>query len=172
MRNEKSLPKYLIHEDSKCQHFYFWINSSKSGQILQLFTLYSKDRHFSITKLDIFCNILHLEMDFWSLSLKRIVSSSTFWQKSFHNLNILSANWHFLKLCNSFKINVWHLRSLEKLAIKMCFPFNFAKKLKDRHFVMDRSENLKLETFFFVSVFEKIYCRVFCYFRLSVIKMT
>ena len=46
--------------------FYFWKNSPKNGQIFQLFTLYSKGRHFSITKLDIliFCNILHLEMDF------------------------------------------------------------------------------------------------------------
>ena len=57
--------------------FYFWKNSSKNGQVFQLFTLYSKGRHFSITKLDIliFCNILHLEMDFWNLSWKRIVSS-------------------------------------------------------------------------------------------------
>ena len=37
----------------------------------------SKGRHFSIIKLDIliFCNILHLEMGFWNLSWKRIVSS-------------------------------------------------------------------------------------------------
>ena len=64
--------------------FYFWKNSPKNGQIFQLFTLYSKGRHFSITKLDIliFCNILHLEMGFWNLSWKRIVSSLTFWQKS------------------------------------------------------------------------------------------
>ena len=57
--------------------FYFWKNSPKNGQIFQLFTLYSKGRHFSITKLDIliFCNILHLEMGFWNLSWKRIVSS-------------------------------------------------------------------------------------------------
>ena len=56
--------------------FYFWKSSPKNGQIFQLFTLYSKDRHFSITKLDIliFCNTLHLEMDFWNLSWKRIVS--------------------------------------------------------------------------------------------------
>ena len=57
--------------------FYFWKNSPKNGQIFQLFFLYSKGCHFSITKLDIliFCNILHLEMDFWNLSWKRIVSS-------------------------------------------------------------------------------------------------
>ena len=57
--------------------FYFWKNSPKNGQIFQLFTLYSKGHHFSITKLDIliFCNILHLEMDFWKLSWKGMVSS-------------------------------------------------------------------------------------------------
>ena len=50
--------------------FYFWKNKPKNGQIFQPFTLYSKGQHFSITKLDIliFCNILHLEMDFWNLS--------------------------------------------------------------------------------------------------------
>ena len=50
--------------------FYFWKNNPKNGNIFQLFTLYSKGHHFSITKLDIliFCNILHLEMDFWNLS--------------------------------------------------------------------------------------------------------
>ena len=57
--------------------FYFWKNNPKNGNIFQIFTLYSKGHHFSITKLDIliFCNILHLEMDFWNLSWKRIVSS-------------------------------------------------------------------------------------------------
>ena len=63
--------------------FYFWKNNPKNGQNFQLFTLYSKGCHFSITKLDIliFCNILHLEIDFWNLSSKRIVSLWTFWQK-------------------------------------------------------------------------------------------
>ena len=63
--------------------FYFWKNSPKNGQIFQLYTLYSKGCHFSITNLDIliFCNILHLEIDFWNLSSKRIVSLWTFWQK-------------------------------------------------------------------------------------------
>ena len=55
--------------------FYFWKNNPKNGNIFQLFTLYSKGHHFSITKLDIliFCNILHLEMDFWKLSWKGMV---------------------------------------------------------------------------------------------------
>ena len=51
-----------------------------------------------------------------------------------------------LKLCSSIKTNVSYLRSLEKLAIKMWFPFNFAKNLKDRHFVVGESKNLKLST--------------------------
>ena len=64
--------------------FSFRENSTKNGQIFQLFTLYSKGHHFSIANLDIliFCNTLHLEMDFWNLSWKRIVSSYTFWQKT------------------------------------------------------------------------------------------
>ena len=50
--------------------FYFWNNNTKNGNIFQIFTLYSKGHHFSITKLDIliFCNILHLEINFWKLS--------------------------------------------------------------------------------------------------------
>ena len=57
--------------------FYFWNNNTKNGNIFQIFTLYSKGHHFSITKLDIliFCNILHLEMNFWKLSWKGMVSS-------------------------------------------------------------------------------------------------
>ena len=61
-------------------------------------------------------------------------------------MNILSANWHLLKLCNSIKTNVWYLRSLKKSATKMWFPFNFAKNLKARHFVVGGSKNLKLST--------------------------
>ena len=53
-------------KNSKCQHFLFLKNSPRNSQSFQLFTLYSKGRHFSITELDIliFCNILHLEIDF------------------------------------------------------------------------------------------------------------
>ena len=55
--------------------FYFWKNSPKMN-VHKPFTLYSKGRHFSITKLGILilCNILHLEIYFWNLSSKRIVS--------------------------------------------------------------------------------------------------
>ena len=58
---EKLLPKYLIHENSKYQHFFI---SEKTAPTF--FTLYSKGRHFNITMLDIliFCNMLHHEMDF------------------------------------------------------------------------------------------------------------
>ena len=64
----------------KSTFFYFW----KNGQVFQLFVFYSKGCHFSITKLDILilCNILHLELGFWNLTWKRIVSSWTYWQKS------------------------------------------------------------------------------------------
>ena len=51
-----------------------------------------------------------------------------------------------LKLCNLIKTNVWYLQSLEKLAIKIWFPFNFAKNLKDRHFVVGGSKTFKLST--------------------------
>ena len=49
-----------------------------------------------------------------------------------------------LNLCNLIKTNVWYLESLEKLATGIWFPFNFAKNLKDRHFVVGGSKNLKL----------------------------
>ena len=49
-----------------------------------------------------------------------------------------------INLFNSIKTNVWYLRSLEKLYIKMWFPFNFVKNLKDRNFVVGGSKNLKL----------------------------
>ena len=42
--------------------------------------------------------------------------------------------------------------SLEKLAIKMWFPFNFLKNLKDRHFVVGGSKILKLSTNTFFGV--------------------
>ena len=40
--------------------------------------------------------------------------------------------------------DIW--KSLEKLAIKIWFTFNFAKNLKNRHFVVGGSKNLKLLT--------------------------
>ena len=53
---------------------------------------------------------------------------------AFSNLNILSANWPLLKLRNSIKTNVWYLRSLEKLAIKMWSSVQFRKIFKGPSF--------------------------------------
>ena len=60
----------------KMSAFFYFLkkNSPQNGLIFKVFTLYSKGCHFSITIL-IFCNMLHLEMDFWNLSWKWIVSS-------------------------------------------------------------------------------------------------
>ena len=61
-------------KNSKCQHFLFL----KKAPMDKFFNfLPSKGRHFSIPKLHIliFCNILYLEIGFWNLSWKRIVSS-------------------------------------------------------------------------------------------------
>ena len=70
-----------------------------------------------------------------------------------------SQNFNFTvaQLCNSLKPNVWYFRNLEKLAIKIRFPFNSAKNVKDRHFVVGGSKNLKLlpNTCFDVSFQEK-----------------
>ena len=41
---------------------------------------------------------------------------------------------------------------MEKLAIKMWFPFNVSKHLKDRHFEMGGLKNLKLPTNIFFGV--------------------
>ena len=71
-----------------------------------------------------------------------------------------------LKLCSLIKKNVWYLQSLEKLAIKICFPFNFAKKLKDCHFVVGESKSkvkLLTNTCFGVS-FQKNALSVFLLF--------
>ena len=65
-----------IFDSRKIQNvsiFYFWKSSPNNRQIFQLFILYSKGHHFSINL--IFCNILYLEMDFWKLSWKGMVSS-------------------------------------------------------------------------------------------------
>ena len=44
------------------------------------------------------------------------------------------------------------MRCLEKLAIKMWFPINFAKTLKECYFVVGGSKNVKLSTKAFFSV--------------------
>ena len=46
-----------------------------------------------------------------------------------------------VKLYQHFQNLFW--KNVEKSVIKMWFPFNFAKKLKDRYFVVGGSKNLK-----------------------------
>ena len=58
-------------------------------------------------------------------------------------------------LCSNYAIQLKLMSdncSLEKLAIKMWFPFNFLKNLKDRHFVVGGSKILKLSTNTFFGV--------------------
>ena len=59
-------------------------------------------------------------------------------------LNILLANQILHILCIFIKPNVWYSWSLKILAIKRWFPFNFAKTLQDRHFVVGGPKNFKL----------------------------
>ena len=74
-----------------------------------------------------------------------------------------SITWIFCQLTDlwsnyaiSFNQNVSYLRNLEKLAIKMWFPFNFAKNLKNQHFVVSGSKNLKLSPYtHFVARFQR-----------------
>ena len=99
------LEKWEIITESK--------HSPKNGQIFQLFTFYSKGHHFSITKLDIliFCNILHLEMYFWNLSWKRIVSSQIFWQKpceKYYKWDIEKNGIAYSTACNLTTVYLWN----------------------------------------------------------------
>ena len=75
--------------------FYFWKNSPKNGQILQLFTLYSKGRHFSITKLDIpiFCNIYYILKLIFEIELKKFLHKP--FDKSLvkNTINEISKRW-------------------------------------------------------------------------------
>ena len=74
---EISLPKYLIHENSKCQHFFISEKQPQKTDKFFNFWPYIQRAAISVSKLGIliFCNILHLKMNFWSLSWKRLVSS-------------------------------------------------------------------------------------------------
>ena len=100
-------------------------------------------------------------------------------QRTGNRKHSFSVTWIFCQLtdlCPNYAIQLNQMSDIceiGKLAIKMWFSFNFAKNLKDRHFVVGGSKNLKLspKTCFGVS-FQTMYFRFFCYFRLSVIKMT
>ena len=61
-----------------------------------------------------------------------------------NKLNILLANQILHILCIFIKPNVWYSWSLKILAIKRWFPFNFAKILQDRHFVVGGPKDVKL----------------------------
>ena len=61
-----------------------------------------------------------------------------------HKLNMLLANQILHILCIFIKPNVWYSWSLKILAIKRWFPFNFAKTLQDRHFVVGGPKSFKL----------------------------
>ena len=47
-------------------------------------------------------------------------------------------------MANQIKPNVWYSWSLNVLAIKRWFPFNFAIILQGRHFVVGRTKNFKV----------------------------
>ena len=53
-------------------------------------------------------------------------------------------------LCIFIKPNVWYSWSLRILAIKRWFPFNSAKILQDRHFLVGGAKNFKLLAEFFL----------------------
>ena len=61
-----------------------------------------------------------------------------------NKLNILLANPILHILCIFIKPNVWYSWSLKILAIKRWFPFNFAKTLQGRHFVVGGPKSFKL----------------------------
>ena len=61
-----------------------------------------------------------------------------------HKLNMLLANQILHILCIFIEPNIWYSWSLKILAIKRWFPFNFAKILQGRHFVVGGPKNFKL----------------------------
>ena len=61
-----------------------------------------------------------------------------------NKLNILLENQILHILWIFIKPNVWYSWSLKILAIKRWFPFNFAKILQGRHFVVGGPKNFKL----------------------------
>ena len=49
-------------------------------------------------------------------------------------------------LCSNYAIQLKQMSDICEVKIKMWLPINFAKNLKDRHFVVGGSKNLKLST--------------------------
>ena len=64
--NEKSFPKYLIHENSECQHFFISEKTAPKTEKFSTLYLIFKGPPFQYHKVRplTFCNILYLEMDF------------------------------------------------------------------------------------------------------------
>ena len=95
--------------------FYFWNNNTKNGSIFQIFTLYSKGHHFSITKLDIliFCNILHLEWIFESWVEKGWFLHKLFVKSLVKNTHEMSKKWNSIFTGPQFE---------SSLPVKLSFP--------------------------------------------------
>ena len=87
-----------------------------------------------------------------------------------NKLNILLANQILHILCIFIKPNVWYSWSLKILAIKRWFPFNFAKILQCRHFLVGGPKNF-FSDIFLRAAFKILYCRVYCYFCVLAIKL-
>ena len=62
---------------------------------------------------------------------------------------MLLANQILHQLCIFIKQNVWYEGSLEILANERWFPFNFAKTLQGRHFLVGSPKNFKLLKYLF-----------------------
>ena len=80
---------------------------------------------------------------FVKIFIKALEKSWKYFLFHLHKLNTLLANQILHILCIFIKPNVWYSQSLKILAIKRCFPFNFAKSLQG-HFVVGGPKNFKL----------------------------
>ena len=110
----------------------------------------------------------HSSWHYFGYIFRKITQKYSFNGQYSWRRRIISSNWNLLKnyekyflfhlnkLNTSFanqilhilfiftKPNVWYSWSLKILAIKRWFPFNFAKILQDRHFVVGGPKNFKL----------------------------
>ena len=102
--------------------------------------------------LKIFCEITQKSSFNGQYSWRRMIISGNWNPLKNHEkyfthlskLNILLANQVLHILWIFIKPNVWYSWSLKILAIKRWFPFNFAKILQGRHFVVGGPKNFKL----------------------------
>ena len=72
------------------------LDVNKRHLFLSNFSLYSKCRHFSITRFDIliFCDILHPDMNMWNLYEKMIVFPKVSDKSLNINMKLKKAKWH------------------------------------------------------------------------------